>query len=308
MEKIAQLAYQSSMSDYAGNVGSLKSKLEQKVLERKARIQETITEKGREKMNQLLVGSILDQEKLREKQEALSTFAIQAGLAGPALKKLATLTSKGLSSLGSDTSIARSLATTETPLSEAPISALQQSAAPAEIEMTPTNLQSLRTKIRSAKIAPREPVSEESGQIGRVGQSFEQDPETLVPSAEGKSLLQSGASTSAAEELEGGVAAGAEEVAAGEAGAEAGALLAGGVAAEAGLAATLGPISVLAGLGFGGYELGKTFGWWGSKDSDNKPPPPPPVSQAMKQNIGVPVHRALSVAPSLNSALIQAGR
>ena len=308
MEKIAQIGYEASLSDYAGNVGALKSKLEQKALERKAQIEETITEKGREKMNKLLLGNILDQQKLREKQEALSSFAIQAGLAGPAIKKLASLTSKGISSLRSDTSIARSLATTETPISEAPTSIVQQAQAPTEIEMTPTNLQSLRTKIRSAKIAPREPVSEESGQVGRVGQSFEQDPETLAPSTEGKSLLQSGAPTDATEEIEGGVATTGEEVAGGEAAAETGALVAGEVAAEAGFAAVLGPVSVLAGLGFGGYELGKTFGWWGgSKDSD-KPPPPPRVSQSMKQNIGVPVHRALSVAPSLNSALIQAGR
>ena len=309
MERLAQQNYDTSLSQYADTISTLKSKLEQKTLERKARIEDVLASKAKEKIEETLVGNLIKQSELREKQEALSSFAIQAGLAGPAIKKLAGLASKGLSSLGSDTSVARSLATAETPLSESPISALQQSQAPGEIEMTPTNLQSLRTKIRSAKIAPREPpISEESGQVGRVGQSFEQDPESLVPSTEANSALQSGAATNATEEIQGGVAATTEEVASGEVAAEAGTLVAGEIATEAGLAAALGPISVIAGLGFGGYELGKTFGWWGkSKDSD-KPPPPPPVSQPMKQNIGVPVHRALSVAPSLNSALIQAGR
>ena len=308
MERLAQQNYDTSLSQYADTISTLKSKLEQKTLERKARIEDVLASKAKEKIDQTLVGNLIKQSELREKQEALSSFAIQAGLAGPAIKKLAGLASKGISSLGSDTSVARSLATAESPLSESPISALQQAQAPSEIEMTPTNLQSLRTKIRSAKITPREPISEGSGQVGKVGQSFEQDPESLAPSTEAKSALQSGAETNITGEIEGGVGAAGEEIAGGEGLAEAGALVAGEAAAEAGLAAALGPISVVAGLGFGAYELGKAFDLWGgSKDSD-KPPPPPPVSQAMKQNIGVPVHRALSVAPTLNSALIQAGR
>ena len=312
MEKLAQDEYGSALSAYAGNIANLKAKVERGVQEKQARIENALANKAREKMETILAGNIVKAQELREKQEALQNFAVQAGLAVPAVKKLGQIGSKGLSSLISKTTEARKLATISEPISEAPISAVQQAQIePVEVEMTPQSLSSLRSKIRSAG----QPVSEESGQVGKVGQNFEEDPESIGPSSAGQSALESGVETDATPALESGVTeagagvgeAGAEIGA--EAGVEAGAEAGLALAGEAGLMALAGPVSVVAGLGFAGYEVGKMFGLFGGHDDTPKPPPPPPrIAQARRQATGIPIHRQLTIAPSLNSALIQAGR
>lgn len=310
MEKLAQDEYASSLSSYAGNIANLKAKVERGVQEKQAKVENALANKAREKMETILAGNIVKAQELREKQEALQNFAVSAGLAVPAIKKIGQIGRKGLSSLMSKTTEARKLATISEPVSEAPISAIQQAQTePVEIEMTPQSLSSLRSKVRSAG----QPVSEESGQVGKVGQNFEEDPESIGPSSAGQSALESGVESDVTPALESGVTeAGAGVAEAGaEVGAEVGLAEAGGLAlaGEAGLMALAGPVSVVAGLGFAGYEVGKAFGLFGGHDDKPKPPPPPPrISEAMKQATGIPVHRQLTIAPSLNSALIQAGR
>lgn len=144
--------------------------------------------------------------------------------------------------------------------------------------------------------------NEGNEQAGRVGQDFERDPETINPSSEGVEMMNTGAAPDINSSLANSVATeNAEEV--GTAGAEAAESLAADTAIGLGMEA-LAPISVLAGIGFAGFEAGKVL--FGHHKSKPQPPPPPKNFAPSNQTI-VPTHRTASVAPSRNSQLMNAG-
>lgn len=249
--------YIQASNQYGANISNLKAKVQSGISQRKAKAEEELVSKAREKMQEGLLKTFVKDSELREKHEALASFSAQASLAPEALKKLKNVLQQNF----------------KTPQGEISKS-LEEAGKDMEEDAKDIELKDLR------------------------------EPDVPEASSAGRSALSSGQVADEVGDLaKAGTATGLEESAE-IAGAEAGELseLGTGVA----LSEVLGPASVVAGLGFAGYELGESMGWFGKKHHTEKPPPPPSV-QAYKQQATTPVHRSLGVAPTMNSALIQAG-
>ena len=159
----------------------------------------------------------------------------------------------------------------------------------------------------SEKALGKRPISsldEGAKTVKNLGRSAKEIAKKGASSAEDAARgLATRTSTTAATEAGESAVAGASEGAA-----EAGAVAAGETvaagAAEATIlgtaSAALGPLSVLAGLGFAGYELFEAF-----KHHDHPKPPPQQAALKISQKVQ-PKHRTLMVAPSANAQLLQA--
>lgn len=373
MEAGAIQRYANSLKSYGDNIAGIRSALNEGVTLRQNNRLNAIATTQRQKLQNIFLSNVVEDEKLREIHEALGNLAIQAGAVPQAVKDLNNagafnpIKRAGASLLEKVKSAGTSvrLSSTAQPgdaqgmrgYSESGLDNDEGGYEGLEVEdpettYTPfepnasraTAQSSLRTTLRNVNEPPTTSVGqsastgEGSGQAGRVGQDFDDDMEDRFASLdrnvrpagsavrstdqvtssinnaanatedaeEGASRgLQAGTSALEATEATEGATAGAEgaEIGAGLAGSAAEAV-GGGIAGAVGSAmAVAGPLSILAGLGFGIYELVQAF----------KPHPHPDMKKVtlpsqVKQTMNVtPTHTALSVAPSTNSALLQAG-
>tara|TARA_R100001591_G_scaffold54476_3_gene64465 strand:+ start:7539 stop:8639 length:1101 start_codon:yes stop_codon:yes gene_type:complete len=362
MEAGAIQRYSNSLKSYADNIGGIRSALNEGVTLRQNNRLNAIANTQRQKLQNIFLSNIVNDEKLREIHESLSNLSIQAGAVPEAISKLnqagafnpiKRAGSALYSKIRTAGTSARLPGTAEPGDNVAPrgynpetltkenVYAPQDSEAGVQMEnFNPMNqapkASKLKTTLTKAKEPPT-PSGEEggSGQAGRVGQDFDADVEDRFGSLDANirpaSSAGAGSSTdplptsaTAAETTDtaaeaGDAAATAAETAGAEAAGEtagdtiasaAGTALAGaaeatGLGAALGTAAAIaGPASILAGLGFGIYELVQAF----------KPHPHPDMKKVaipsqVKQTMNViPTHRTLSVAPGANSAILQAGQ
>ena len=372
MEAGAIQRYANSLKAYGDNVSGLRSALNEGVTLRQNNRLNAIATTQRQKLQNIFLSNIVDDEKLREIHEALSGLAIQAGAAPEAIMKLNQAGAfnpikRGASALANKIRTAGTsarLSGTAQPgdnvganaYNEEGLSAETGSYVPKDTDagvqmenFNPMKQAPKPSKLRTTLTKAKEPtpIEEGSGQPGRVGQDFDADTEGF----QGESLNtfrsagQAGSSTDAitsqigeasratqaastaadtvantAESAAAGLSSAADtaasaataaatttgtDLAGAATGALAGAAEATGLGAALGTAAAIaGPASILAGLGFGIYELVQAF----------KPRPHPDMKKVklpsqVKQTMNIaPTHRTLSVAPSANSALLQAGQ
>jgi hypothetical protein len=373
MEAGAIQRYANSLKSYGDNIAGIRSALNEGVTLRQNNRLNAIATSQRQKLQNIFLSNVVEDEKLREIHEALGNLSIQAGAVPQAVKDL--------NNAGAFNPIKRAGASLLEKVKSAGTSVrLSGTAQPGDaIEMNsydanglagdgsykgpeiddpettytpfepnaprPTAQSSLRTTLRNVKEPPSSSVGqsastgEGSGQAGRVGQDFDDDMEDRFASLDrnvrpaGSAVrstdqvtssinnaanatedaeegatrgLQAGTSALEATEATEGATAATEgaEIGAGVAGSAAEAVGGGIGAALGSVASVAGPLSILAGLGFGIYELVQAF----------KPHPHPDMKKVtlpsqVKQTMNVtPSHRALSVAPSTNSALLQAGQ
>ena len=341
MEAGATQRYANSLKAYGDNIAGLKSALNEGVTLRQNNRLNAIANTQREKLQNIFMSNVVEDEKLREIHEAMSGLSVTAGAAPEAIMKLGTALNKAgafnpLKRAGANlASKVRQLGTSSrlsgTQTADEPVEGESSYTPATETELrNPPRLSLRSTMTRSAEPAPRAGAEEPNlGQAGRSGQSLDEDPDSFMGDRSstfrsargagssgadaledaGSSAIEEGAGSAAAEaetaaataaETAGTAAAEGAGVAAGEGAAAA----AGGLGAALGTVATIaGPLSVLAGLGFGIYELVEAF----------KPRPHPDMgpqkvaSQVKQQATITPSHRTLSVAPGANSALLQAG-
>ena len=367
MEAGAIQRYSNSIKSYADNIGGIRSALNEGVTLRQNNRLDAIANTQRQKLQNIFLSNIVNDEKLREIHESLSNLSIQAGAAPDALIKL--------NNAGVFNPVKRAGSALYSKIRTAGTSArLSGTAQPGDaVQMNtydedglandgsykgpevedpettytpfepnasqPTAQRSLRTTLTKAKEPPTA-TTEGSGQVGHMGQDFDEDVEDRFASLDRNirpagppRALSSGAgsstdplpSTATATETADTAAEGADAAAtaaetagAETAGAEAGDTIASaagtalaGAAEATGLGAALGtaaaiagPASILAGLGFGIYELVQAFKPHPHPDM-KKVSIPSQVKQTMNQ---IPTHRTLSVAPGANSAILQAGQ
>ena len=362
MEAGAIQRYSNALKSYGDNIAGIKAALNEGVTLRQNNRLNAIANTQRQKLENIFLSNVVNDEKLREIHESLSNLSIQAGAVPEAISKL--------NQAGVFNPVKRAGASLISKIRTAGTSArLSGTAQPGDaVEMNsydenglandgsyegvevndpettytpfepnaprPTAQQSLRTTLSKVKEPARVGATDgESGQAGRVGQDFDGDmedrfasldanvrpagsagpstatdpiPTTSATSADVTGDVATNIGATAGEEVGENVAG----AVAGEAGEALGSALGAG-AAEAGVAGTLGaiagvagPLSVLAGLGFGIYELVQAF----------KPHPHPDMAKVkipsqVKTNLNQQVsHRALSVAPGANSAILQASQ
>ncbi len=347
MEAGAIQRYANNLKSYGDNIAGVRSALNEGVTLRQNNRLNAIATSQRQKLQNIFLSNVVEDEKLREIHEALGNLSIQAGAAPQALYSLGTALNKvgafnpvkraGTSLLQKVKSAGTSLRVNGTGGDDEPIE--MKTFNPGE---KPTAGQSLNDTIKSVKPPVSQSAPDGEGKIGKVGQNFDDEDiedrfasldkavrpagstgaggstDPLPASSTSGAGAEAGEASEAAEagEATEAATAGAEATEAATAGvgateaatsAASTAASAAGAAAGAGTFASVmsvvGPLSILAGLGFGIFELVQAF--------KNKPHPdmknnvlPSQVKQTQNQT---PSHKTLSVAPSSNSALLQAG-
>jgi len=370
MEAGAIQRYANNLKSYGDNVAGLRSALNEGVTLRQNNRLNAIATTQRQKLQNIFLSNIVDDEKLREIHEALGGLAIQAGAAPEALMKLNGAGAfnpikRGASALANKIRTAGTsarLSGTQMPgdnvganaYNEEGLSAETGSYVPKDTDagvqmenFNPMKQAPKPSKLRTTLTKANEPASIEqgSGQPGKFGSNFDLDDDgfhggslenfrsgmpgtssdaitsqigeasratqaattaadTVANTAESAAAGLSSAADTAASAATAAVTTGTD-LAGAATGALAGAAEATGLGAALGTAAAIaGPASILAGLGFGIYELVQAF----------KPRPHPDMKKVklpsqVKQTMNIaPTHRTLSVAPSANSALLQAGQ
>lgn len=371
MEAGAIQRYANNLKSYGDNVAGLRSALNEGVTLRQNNRLNAIATTQRQKLQNIFLSNIVDDEKLREIHEALGGLAIQAGAAPDALMKL--------NEAGAFNPVKRAGSALFSKIRTSGTSArLSGTAQPGDaVEMNsydanglanegsyegvevgdpettyvpfepnaprPVAQTSLRTTLTRVQQPAARVETSGSGQVGKVGSNFDLADDGFhggsienfrnfgtssdaITSQIGEASRATQAATSAAdtvantaESAAAGLSSAADtaasaataaattgtDLAGAATGALAGAAEATGLGAALGTAAAIaGPASILAGLGFGIYELVQAF----------KPRPHPDMKKVklpsqVKQTMNIaPTHRTLSVAPSANSALLQAGQ